>query len=403
MKRILRIIGLFFFIYNPPIAGFNLIHILAILAIVYVISTPYSRRLLVNVYKKSRELLLAYILCASVCLLNGKVHTLLNFFVIFVEIVPIAVATVSIYKQRCESLLNDIVLAGCLQAVISMIAFMSPPLQRLIIARMVSVGYSDVFDTMAGWRMFGLSRELTFAMPITQSIIACICLYLAIIKAKKYLIPIPILVFSSFINARTGMVVFVMGTIVVLFSVYRFDRSSIFNSVFALVAISVFLSLTPSLLSRNELTTDWLISGFDDISSFIRGEELNERDSYFVYATSANRYILPDSLEQLLFGTGERLQGTNSRYATDVGFINDIWTGGLVYLFLLWNFFLSKTFKIVACDAQFRKVRRANLLAYGIVAILIIINVKGQVFTWNEFVIFWFILFTIHISQGRIA
>lgn len=399
MKQFLRVIGLFCFIYNPPVASFNLIHVLAAMAIMYIVSSPSARRLLADIYDKSKCLILAYVICAGVCLLNGTPQTLLNFFAVLIEIIPISVAIVSIYKKQYQQLLNDIVWASSLQAFISLVTFLVPSLQAIIIARMVAVGYSDIFDFMAGWRMYGLSRELTFAMPITQSIIASICLYFGLLKNKKYFIPIPFLVFSSIINARTGMVVFALGFIIVLLSVYRFKISSMLYLILGIPIVLFVFSLFSALLSRNELTTDWLMAGFDDINSFARGEELDEKGSYFITATDASKYKVPDSFSQLLFGTGERLQGSNRRYKTDIGLINDIWTGGLVYLILVWCFFLSKTVKIVECDARLRRIKRANLLALGVVAILMITNIKGQVFTWNEFVNFWFILFTIHISR----
>lgn len=399
MKRLLRVLGLFCFIFNPPIISFNIIHILAFMALAYIFTSPDARKLLSEIYNKSKGLLLAYIICGCVCVLYGKTQTLLNFFAVLAEIIPISAVVVTIYKQHYRELLKDIVWAGCLQASISLVAFLFPPLQAVIVARMISVGYSDVFQTMAGWRMFGLSRELTFAMPITQSLIACICLYFALIDNKNFFIPVPFLFFSSFINARTGLVVFSLGAFIIVLSVLRFKLESVFKLFFVGIIVVVALSLFSSLLSRNELTSDWLMSGIDDFSSFARGEELDEKGSYFITVTDANKYKLPESIDQLLLGTGERLQGGKSRYKTDIGFINDIWMGGLVYLFLVWRFFLYNTVKIIEGDAYSRKVKNVKLLAYGVAFVLLITNIKGQVFTWNEFINFWFVLFAIYISK----
>lgn len=401
MKRLIRVLGLFLLIYNPPIIGFNVIHILAVFALFVIIRSSRAKQLLLDAYRRSHVFLVACLICSVSIIFNGTFSSFLNLFAIFLEIIPVCVVFFYFYGEESGPLLDDVILTGCLQSVIAIFALLFPPLQSMIVGRMITVGYSDAMQTMASWRMFGLSRELTFAMPVVQSLIACLCLYFSIVKDKIYLIPIPFLVFSSIINARTGIIVFGIGGLFVLLSTFRFKFSSVLTIMIVGLILWASTNLFSSFISNNEVTAAWLLSGVEDITAFVSGGELDENDSYFTYLSKPEKYRVPENLLQFLFGTGERSQGNaNIQFPSDIGYINDIWLGGIIYMLLVVYFFSRTTYKIVFSDGLSRKVRRPRLLALGIVSVLLATNVKGQLFTWNEFLSFWFLLFIMFLNRN---
>ena len=101
--------------------------------------------------------------------------------------------------------------------------------------------------------------------------------------------------------------------------------------------------------------------------------------SYFVKEST---WETPHNIAQLLFGTGVRVMG-GSTYGvrTDVGFINDIWYGGIIYtLSLYFGLFkwMRREIRSDSISAEFKTITNILFL------ILLVANIKGQSFRIND-------------------
>ena len=246
-----------------------------------------------------------------------------------------------------------------------------------------------MFQLMAGWRMYGFSYTLAYAMPVVQSSVAAYCVYLGINRSYKYFIPMPLILFSAIINARIGIVIFAFAVTIVLIDSFK-PNIKMLLAIAAFVMIIVF---TIGLFERsitNETTIKWLTAGISDIFGFL-GRTSYASDSYMKYATSSSNYKLPDSILNVLFGTGNLTIRDNYRYQSDVGYINDIWLGGILYCTLVVLTYFKKTIGIVQ---YFCKDKRSRFLfSIGAAGILLLSNIKGRCFAWNEIMVLWMIIY----------
>ncbi|HCQ8931602.1 TPA: hypothetical protein OMI06_002658, partial [Enterococcus faecium] len=105
------------------------------------------------------------------------------------------------------------------------------------------------------------------------------------------------------------------------------------------------------------------------------------------YFVNKNNYKVPTELVQFFFGTGNYANGDNVlNFRTDVGYINDIWLGGVFYLLAIVLFFITKTFKM----KKNIKNNYLNFISNFFILSFLILNIKGYVFSINEFTTFFF-------------
>ncbi|MGB2541435.1 hypothetical protein, partial [Leuconostoc suionicum] len=66
-------------------------------------------------------------------------------------------------------------------------------------------------------RIYGLSSEYTFTTPIVNGIFGVIAVFFSLKKSKLYLLYLPIILLLVLLNGRTGLVVFGIGSIIIIF------------------------------------------------------------------------------------------------------------------------------------------------------------------------------------------
>ena len=90
--------------------------------------------------------------------------------------------------------------------------------------------------------------------------------------------------------------------------------------------------------------------------------------------------MFPSQLLDWVFGYGVRVYGGNASNiwfgTSDIGFINDLFMGGIIYMVLLYGTIIAS---LAACHKKSGKVVRDSkiFLAFGVV--LLIANYKGEV------------------------
>lgn len=384
------LIILFLFIYQPPLFRFNIVYILIVLLNIIIYRKQKRIFYDLNVQFLRNKALLYLVICSSlliIYLLFSKSFSIVNYKQIYTIALTLIlylycgflIAKYFIIKGfSTNRFLEYFVLIGILQAIISIFSYTFPELRNSIVNFYIFRGYPKEVYLYMTWRLYGFSSTLTYAMPIVQSFIACIALYLGFNKRLEYFFAIPLLLFSSMINSRFGFLVFFPVAIIQFAQMqlksHRFSKKDI-SLTMLLVGLGT-LALFFIIYITIPTTWSWISSSFIDIGNFLSGK----LTGFFaeIFGANSSQFALPQGLAFLL-GVGKNIMGGIGGYASDIGFVNDIWIGGILYTVVIWAMF-SITFYYV----MIKSVLNQRVLLLILLCFMIISNIKGMVITPNE-------------------
>lgn len=302
-------------------------------------------------------------------------------FIIDCILVPIFLYNIFKSKIDFKILNNYIIVVGTIASIITIYLIFNP-LFNIYLRENIIVDDLDsgtVQDSLKYIRGFTFSESSTFGFGITQGII----FGLAFNETKnnnKYYIPLLLLIISILFNARVGFVVIIISFLLLY---KRINFSLIFYTlIFVTLSLSYFLST--DFANENSQTLEWATSFFSESFDFFSGK----KDSDSTYdALTGRMFFFPDSLFGILFGDGKTVMGRD--IGSDIGYVNQIFTGGLVYLFLLiftlWVYYLN-----------FVRVANKNFITSFFILIILIVNYKGSaMFTSHSFLRLFSLVFVV--------
>ena len=382
----------FFVLYYPPIIRINVLHVLTVRSVVGIAGNIEARNVLKYFVGSSKLLYAIFIYSLLIFVSYSNIGGINGLFLQCFEMPFVLFYLHCVLLKKTKHSLGDIIIyASIAQAILAIIAFLVPSVQSFFILMFMKSGFNDIFEKMAEWRMYGFSYTLAYSMPIIQSIIASYCLYCGIKKRVIYLFAVPLIAISSFINARTGIVIFAIGMVTVFAcTIISNDVKSLFNTIFATIILLIVPIIVGNFMSDSK-TLDWLLEGTNDLNAFITGTNDYSEYSYFNYVADENVYRIPSDFFEAIFGTGFTTMRGNSAMTSDVGFINQIWSIGIVGMLLLLTFYIMNTKNM--CKYYIRNGER-HVFILGTILILLVSNVKGDAFSWNELTQLWFVVYT---------
>jgi hypothetical protein len=226
-----------------------------------------------------------------------------------------------------------------------------------------------VQDSLRYIRGFTFSDSSTFGYGVTQGIIFGLALYESKFSSKFYFILFPILL-SILFNARVGFVVAFISFILLY---NRFKISTLIY--FSIISFTCFFYLKNSnFVEENTQSIEWATDFFLESFNFISGGGSNES----TYDVLMNDMIFfPEKSINILFGEGKIIMGRN--IGSDVGYVNHIFFGGILYQFLLLVilllFFLN-----------FKRLSNNSFIGLFFLISILVINFKGSaMFTSHSF------------------
>jgi len=362
---------LFLYIYNIPIIPINTTHILAISSIIYIIKLhrnnikeiiKYFKNIKINILLISIIISIAYVF-----LLNGF-NKFIYAYIIVLENIPIICALYFYIKEKninMEKIIDIFIIIGTVQSVLSIFAYFSETIQNIFVNALIFNNITDrvIAEMIAPFRLYGYSSNLTFSTPIVQTIIAFISLQMFINnKERKYILPIPLLIFSAIINARITIVIMVLGMISIF--VANINKKN-WKKLCLIVAI-IFLVICALISVLLKIQTDnptvtWIVTAIEEIIAFFNGEKIGYFDIVF------NQFVEPPKGIDFIIGTGENLLGISS----DVGFINDLYMGGIILCILLYPGYIYMALSIKVENENMTKLLRI----LGVLSI-VVMNIK---------------------------
>lgn len=402
------ILILFLLIFNPSFTGINILHFVAAFSWLYILVNMKA----VSKYINMRKCVLIYAILTLICLYitalvlinNNPIANIGPFLFWMIDIIPAcSMVTISLKKhgQGLEDLLVLLLWAGTIQAIFAAFAFFIPSVKELFVNSMASEEYLDIYNYMAQFRLYGFASGLTFATPVVESFLTVIALYLAFCKGFKYIFFVPLLVFAGVINARTSLIVIAIGVIIFALQGCRLNFKHIVKNICVIVCVVALVIGGISLIKQYaSLTYEWIETGFDETANFLtKGDATGD---YFSYMVSDTRHDLPGG-PRIIIGYGARVQGSY-KYSnpTDIGYINDIWLGGILYctvIYILFARFIWKINHTVTSDWETKRFYR--YLTWLFAGCFVALNVKTYVLSLNGFSTLFFIIYIFSVCTKR--
>lgn len=377
LKYFFLIVILYIFLFNPvfQIFDFGLIKVLLLASIAYIAFTG-KIRLFLNLFKN--EIILSLILITYTLLVvfwgDGTAfkvpYTHLVWFMecFFIPFFLILFFKNIFQKRTWESL---VVQTGLIAALITLFLVLNPDINFFIRDSVIRDLQINLSSTKTLSRGFTIAENSTFSYGVVQGLILSICI-ISLKKNYLYAIPIVFLFIAILYNARIGFACLFIGVALVVFRRKIKIRSAI---IFGLVLLAGYFFLFNSGFSKNN--HDSLLRGlsfFSDTMKFITGDQSHASN----YSVLFNKMVFfPSHFINLVFGEGKIVFYASK--GSDIGYINQIFTGGIVYLFLLLAFLFYMFLR------NFDQTSN-KLLPVLFVLSLLVVNIKGNaLFVSNGF------------------
>ena len=351
-KNILMSVFVFLAIFAPPIVKFNVIYILFGISALYLLKKS-ERKIVVRDSLFAALFFALSVYLIIVVLINelitpnifiqNRIVVLYQFFILMPFQVVVAKFIWSINREeKALDWIIDLIIYACLiEGVLVLVAFLFPAARSFFLDVMVmNGGNARIYasEEYLAYRAYGFADTLLDTFGYGMGLTAGICI-LRNNKTYMSFISLLLCLFSSVLNSRTGILIFIIAIGIKLLWYMKNHRASFkiryLFVVILLVAIS-YLAVDKELISTQSI--NWIIGGFSSVFNFI-----THKNTGYVLGSMKNSLFsksfweLPPSIIERFFGTGHSCFGTYriNGYASDVGYVNYIWIIGYIGLGLL--------------------------------------------------------------------
>lgn len=389
-KELTLVLILFIFIFQPPFLPVSLIYLLS----------PYIALL---VYKR-RRVGLAHVLKTSKIASMSRFFIYMTFYLVIVnalDIIIIGEKGVTITRLRSINQMffltlsqftfiaylfmqyrknnysyNDtmqlMIMAAVLQSLCAVVAFLVPPIRELFMMFGDKNLYSNPFFMER--RGYGFSMILIDTFGYGMGLLAG---YMLLhnwqnVSTKKIVFSLLLVLFTIAVNARTGILVFLIALGIKIF--YRSNVKAIIRGLLPILIVFLFGYIyLPQLLeigSKSEnATISWISTSFLSIIEFAKSDSSSSSVEEFEFLS--NFISLPSNSFELFFGSGHHVYDTDQAlgFRTDIGYFNMFWELGIVgsaiviltmFTFMLKPFFMTQ-------NESMKKIAIFNVISYFIV------------------------------------
>lgn len=388
MEKIIIDLMLFLYIFMPPLK-INILHILFLVGALYLIINikKICKIKKKKIYYENIFFISLIILYSSLLVMiseNGDIKILKAVIISFFEMYIISL-TFCFYlylnKKKFIYLFDRLYKIAIFQSVIAITAFSFKEVQMFILNNFLKIKLDKeqvtVLEFLSSKRLYGLSNGLTYSTPIYQAVLSTSFLFYR--KLNKIICLI--IFISAVINARIAIVVFIIALIIHLFQKIK-GNSLIRNfkfllKILILVGVSIIIMdiFFNNIFIKNS-TLLWIKEAFDEIFNLFKGE----RKGTFYYLFG-KFLIFPKDI-QLIFGEGYTLFG--KKIGSDIGYVNDLWFGGIIYTLLIW-IFIIRNFISLYKNIEMMKLINLKILVNLLIIVAIICHIKGTIYTFSSF------------------
>jgi hypothetical protein len=348
MKTGMLIFAVYIYIFNPPVKGLpNLIWLLLPIVWGYLLYYSLIGKLL-NLFKNEIILIIlitVFTIIRDIDWTNGTSSK--NFIYInatmLVEAIPFSFFIADICSRHLklpakasndERLINIILWTCFFAALITVMLLVNPSVNNIMNNKILAASEYQQDNLLRG---FGFASTLFYSYGLVQGTAAAIIL-LKMSDAKKhfivYFITLVLLLISILVNARIGMVPVI---IMVLYLIFVRRKIKMFVYASGVLAVMVVVFLSSSFAEKYQKIIEWGFSFFTQTLGFVSGGQSKTGPDTF--GVLRNMMVLPDNVPDWIIGSGADLflhgQTSGTITHSDIGFIRQLYYGGLVYLSLL--------------------------------------------------------------------
>ncbi|MDO3625931.1 hypothetical protein [Mucilaginibacter sp. BT774] len=348
VKTGMLIFAVYIYIFNPPVKGLpNLIWLLLPIVWGYLLYYSLVGKLL---YLFKNEIILVILITLFTLLrdidwTNGTSSK--NFLYIngtlLIEAIPFAFFIVDICSRRLklpdkasheERLINIILWTCFFAALITVMLLVNPSLNNVMNNKILAASEYQQNNLLRG---FGFASTLFYSYGLVQGTAAAIIL-LKMSEGRKhfviYFITLVLLLISIMVNARIGMVpVIVMG----FYLIFVRKKIKMFLYASGILGVMLVVFLSSDFAEKYQKIIEWGFGFFTQTLGFVSGGKSKTGPDTF--GVLGNMVVLPDNALDWIVGSGADLflHGQTSGTVThsDIGFIRQLYYGGIVYLTLL--------------------------------------------------------------------
>ena len=385
-KQPLLAIGtLYFYIYNPMLKPGIAIGgtILILISLIYAIA---KRNIVLRYIKYYRtELLfslfvLLYIFV--VCSINGEDYVLPRSLILWIlvsTIVPVFLVREVLVRNKDISFWELILEVGFVASVISCIALFSPPVNNFLrsIQMELDMGDGDMLEDQLDFRCFGFAFYLTSRYGYVQGLLASLCLLRFDSRHRRYALYFLTLFISVIINARTGL--FPIGLTVLWLVCKNVVRCNLFRLLKICIVSILGVFVISQVLNSLPDVRDFFMDFIDQLSFIFI-------DSEFENSAYSKMLFFPDTVTGLVFGEGHRATGVLD--SSDIGYVNQIFYGGIIFVgsLLIYEFIVYRKIVKWSKDYVWPTIFLVSMLIF---------NYKGAWFTdsLSAFVRIWILYY----------
>lgn len=411
------VVFIFFLVFAPPLVP-QINTALFATAIAFVLLVTKYRGSLVQTVKDSQIWKFFILMCAFFLYL--AVVTLINVFV-FKEcvqlmhyiklwyrlfmIVPVLLICTLYICIRCKELKYSVydlgmcfVYATLVQFVLAFAALICPQIKAFFVAVM----YKNTGDAYLGtpWVMerrgFGFSNSFVDSFGFGMGLIGALPLFFVNKKRWKIICTVPFLIFVSLVNVRTGLLIAAVGFVISVPVIVKAFKTAnkkarkkfLITAVIAVILLALLVALVQVV---NPKTIKWILGDFSSVVESVvpDGSSIIEKDIFEGMkddskSTTADILFserfwnLPKGVT-LIFGCGHTIFGAEGYPNSDVGYVNDLWMGGVIGALLLYSSFVwlfVKSFKIT------RKLNIKCLVIFFAISVMIF-QIKANAIAFN--------------------
>lgn len=396
------ILYIFGFIFAPPIfPKINFIYIIFIYSFLKIIIM--RKKIVSEVFLTSKikrfctgmSLAYLYVLIIMVLVMPVQNAGFINYLKTiyrFILITPVTITCIMYIIIRAKQLnydiydiINAIIKAGMIQAIISIMMFLSPTIKE----KLVQIMFNNTGDSITQnlWvyqrRLYAFSNSVLDSFGYGTGILAALPFYLAYKSKIRYLFYIPILLIVPLLNSRTGLLIFSIGFVCSIpIYITRMRIIKLLKIIGVILIIIISLSGVYKIVYNvNPTTVTWVENGISDFISIFNKSSLNNNAGYKESTSvlfSKNKWYLPNGLG-LILGTGHNVYEANGFEHSDVGYINDIWLFGAIGIVL----FYSQLFMLLIGTKKIKKDRELKFLFYFLGVAFLVANIKGYMLNYN--------------------
>ena len=348
VKTAILIFTVYVYIFNPPVKGLpNLIWLFLPVVLGYLLYFSLIGKLL-YLFKNEIILIVLIILFTILRDINWTNGTSSKNFLyinatLLIEAIPFSFFIVDVCFRKLElpnnisneeRLINIILWTCFFAAFITVILLVNPSLNNLMNNKILAASEYQQNNLLRG---FGFASTLFYSYGLVQGTAAAIIL-LKMSDGRKYFavyfITLILLLISIMVNARIGMVpVIIMG----FYLIFVRKKIKMFLYASGILGVILVVFLSSDFAEKYQKIIEWGFGFFTQTLGFVSGSKSKTGPDTF--DVLSNMVVLPDNVFDWIAGSGADLflhdQTSGTVTHSDIGFIRQLYYGGLVYLTLL--------------------------------------------------------------------